>query len=282
MVKLNHNGFSAVYLLLWLGIFICIGYVGYLVYSNTNNGGKSNRGDSSHTSNSESAEIEKGSNAILWSYDGDEWSASGDPPICPDPMPFGLPSDIGSATGALWPGQERGGDYKAHGGVRYDDSDGKIDVRAPMEGILYRAAHYVQAESNEPQYMIDVINNCGISYRMDHLRKLSPRIAGILESLGGPKESSATSNVDPTFVEKGDLLATEIGFSDIENFFYDLGVYDLRQKNESSQNEAWASNYNPEYIHYGICWFDLLPEEASQTLQDLPAGKEGKDSDYCK
>jgi len=36
-----------------------------------------------------------------------------------------------------------------------------------------------------------------------------------------------------------------------------------------------------EQAYYGICWFDLLPAEASRKVRALPAGTEGKASDYC-
>ena len=41
---------------------------------------------------------------------------------CPDPFVFQLPIDINKATSVLYPGQIRGGDYKAHGGFRFDKS----------------------------------------------------------------------------------------------------------------------------------------------------------------
>ncbi len=257
-----------------------IGAVGYLYVANfAQNDSSKNTPKTQSVPAPESSQPKTETTKVLWSFNGKEWLSSGTIPTCTNPLDFKLPSDINMATSTIWPGQMRGNDFKPHGGVRHDNSSGKTNVHAPMDGVLYRAANYIQ--DNEVQYMIDIINNCGIAYRLDHLRTLSPRLADELSSLQKPTRSSATNPISPVIFKQDELIATEIGFKNTQNYFYDLGVYDLRQKNKSAQNKTWASNHNAELGHYAICWFDLLPNEQNQSLRNLPTGNEGKVSDYC-
>ncbi len=285
MSKRGQDGFSFILVVLVVTSIVIVSAIGYL-YA-TNFAQNSSRKDTQKTqststpnSSQSKTEITKATDKVLWSFNGKEWLSNGQVPECANPLDFKLPSDIDTATSAIWPGQTRGNDFKPHGGVRHNNSSaGKTDVRAPMSGILYRAAKYIQ--DNEIQYMIEVVDNCGIAYRMDHLRILSPRLASELSKLPKPTHSSVTSLTSPIFFKKDELIATQIGLKDTQNYFYDLGVYDLRQKNKSAQNKTWASTHNVELGHYAICWFDLLSDEQNKKLRNLPTGNEGKVSDYC-
>lgn len=52
---------------------------------------------------------------------GVAWDAES-APACPDPLILQTPVDLTLATAILYPGQERGGDFKPHGGFRFDNS----------------------------------------------------------------------------------------------------------------------------------------------------------------
>lgn len=284
MSKHSQYGFSLILVVLVVTSIVIVSAVGYLYVTNfvqTDFNKDASKTQSNQTPNSSQSKIEvaKVTDKILWSFNGKEWLSSGQIPACAEPLDFKLPSNIDTATSTIWPGQTRGNDFKPHGGVRHDSSFGKTNVRAPMDGVLYRAANYIQ--DNEIQYMIEVIDNCGVAYRMDHLRVLSPKLSDELSKLHKPTHSSATSLTSPVFFEQDELIATEIGFKNTQNYFYDLGVYDLREKNKSAKNKTWASNHNAELGHYAICWFDLLPSKQNKKLRDLPTGNEGKVSDYC-
>src|SRR3989344_8529690 len=62
---------------------------------------------------------------------------------CPDRIVFDLPIDISKATSVLYPGQIRGGDFKAHGGFRFDgSSNSAITVTAPLDANVIAGARY--------------------------------------------------------------------------------------------------------------------------------------------
>lgn len=70
------------------------------------------------------------------------------------------PVDLSKVTAILYPGQERGGDFKHHGGFRFDNSKSDdIEVRAPLDGNLKEAQAYM--EGDEVQYLFDFAHPCG-------------------------------------------------------------------------------------------------------------------------
>lgn len=273
----SHSGFALIEFLLFLVFLGALIGVGYYVYA------QKTKGDANPSQSTTQVTKENESSEIIWSYTQDnEWASSETPPKCEEPIELTFPSDVSTATNTLWPGQVRG-DFKAHGGVRYDNTpSGEVEVVAPYDARVYRVGRYDFDGSGEQQMVIDFINNCGIMYRFDHLLELAPKFRSIYNNFPGDGSTSQFYEVDEQVaIEKGELLATKIGFPAMGNVFYDLGVYDLRQKNEASQNKGWASQHAPEVAHYGVCWFDLMPDDINQTLRNLPTGKEGKTSAYC-
>lgn len=184
-------------------------------------------------------------------------------------------------TSILYPGQERGGDFKPHGGFRFDGSKPEdIVVKTPIAGKLQDASKYM--EDGEVQYMIDFVNPCGIIYRLDHLVTLSPKFAELDSKLiilsedswktGQGHEPLRPGSVDIS-VEKGETIATAVGFRNTNNVFVDFGVYDLRGK---------GTFQNPR--PYAVCWFDWLPPEDAERVKSLPSGdsQNGTKSTLCK
>jgi uncharacterized protein YxeA len=215
---------------------------------------------------------------VRWEYIND-WKSFGTPPDCPATIISEIPVDMKLVTGALYPGQYRGNDYKAHGGFRFADSNNEIEVRAPMDAYLNRGSRYLQ--DGELQYLLEFINQCGIMYRFDHLSVLSPALQEIAQTFPEPLEGDSRSVVINNFkVQAGDLIATSIGIEG--SVFIDFGVYDLRRKNKASEDSSWLEKHQGDQAPYGLCWFDLLPEEHANKMRRLPTGVEGKISDYCE
>ena len=221
---------------------------------------------------------------VTWETDDNGWRARGNPPECPSPLILATPIDLSLVTGILYPGQSRSGDYKAHGGFRFDSSSNDdIIVKVPMDAVISDASRYI--EMGEVQYMFDFVHACGIRYRFDHLLVLAPKFAKIAEGLPPAKiDDSRTTRVDPPVsVTTGEIIATSIGFRETKNVGVDFGVYDLRKKNHASQDSNWASQH-PIHDQYAVCWFDLLSPEDGAKVKSLPPGdsKNGSKSDYCK
>jgi len=222
---------------------------------------------------------------VIWTFDGQKWQANGTPPACPEPSIIYSPVNLSLVSGILYPGQLRGGDYKPHGGFRFDNSDtNEIEVRAIMDGYILKVARY--QENGEVQNLLSYVNDCGIMVMHDHLLTLSPRLQETFDMLiighGGDSRTTNTASVN---IKKGEVLATEVGFRESKNIFVGFGLYDLRKTNGvnySSDFRAKNPNVN-EYGTYALCWFDYLVSEDEEIVRKLPAGgNEGKTSDYCK
>lgn len=190
--------------------------------------------------------------------------------ICPDPLVLDTPVDLDKATSILYPGQVRGGDFKRHGGFRFDNkTNNQVEVTAPIDAVLTSASRYLEME--EVQYLLDFETECGIKFRFDHLLTLVPKIAVEVEKLPSPKPGdSRTTNLSREIhFAKGEVFATAIGLKN--NVFVDFGVYKTNGIFESP-------------IANPICWFDLLSKEAAQVVKDLPSAdsQNGKESTICK
>ena len=201
---------------------------------------------------------------------------------CPTPL-LQTPVDLSKVTSILYPGQERGGNYKAHGGFGFDNAtDNSVTVRIPLTGKITRVVRY--RELGEIQYLFEFEGNCGVAFRFDHLRKLTAKFEAVVNAFP-IKEDTRTDPVSPPVaVTVGEVIATEVGF--LNNVSVDFGVYDMRQKNEASKDPAWASAHSQYPADsYGICWFDSLPQADSVVVKSLPSRdgtNQGKTSDYCK
>jgi hypothetical protein len=200
---------------------------------------------------------------------------------CPTPL-LQSPVDLSTVTSILYPGQERGGNYKAHGGFGFDNAtDNSVTVKIPLDGKITRVARY--RELGEVQYLFEFEGNCGVSFRLDHLRELTAKFEAVVGAFP-IKEDSRTDLVNPPVaVMLGEVIATEVGF--LNNVFVDFGVYDMRQKNEASKDPAWAGAHSQfPADSYGICWLDALPQADSFVVKALPSrdGASGEKSDYCE
>lgn len=212
--------------------------------------------------------------------------------VCPSPFVFQMPIDLSKVTSILYPGQLRGGDYKAHGGFRFDGSKpSEIIVTAPYDAEVIAGARY--PVNGEIQYAFDFAHPCGIRYRFMHLLTLTPKFQKIAEGFPLPKEAdSRTTEIRPSVkVKQGEVIATAVGMTtgghDINggsNTFVDWGVYDYRQKNEASRDPDWVANHPHEIEQYAVCWFEWISPENKAKVLSLPSsdGQSGKRSDYCK
>ena len=201
--------------------------------------------------------------------------------LCPTPL-IQTPVDLSKVTSILYPGQERGGNYKAHGGFGFDNATNNlVTVKIPLSGKITRVVRY--KELGEIQYLFEFEGDCGVSFRFDHLRKLTAKFEAVVNAVP-IKEDTRTDLVSPPVpVMVGEVIATEVGF--LNNVSVDFGVYDMRQKNEASKDPAWASAHSQfPADSYGICWLNSLPQADSLAVKLLPSrdAKNGKTSDYCK
>lgn len=283
-MKKIQNGFAVIAVLI---IIVLLGVIAFLIL-------RDSKGDNNN-SFLESINHPKSSEGIRWNYDfsSEKWVTSGTPPDCPDPLIIPSPAEVTLATSVLYPGQIRGTDYKPHGGFRFDNlPSNELDVYTPMDGNLYQAARHL--EGGEVQYSLYFINDCGIMYKLDHLRELTDKFNKILDKIPmGAEGDSRTTFIEPqVFFPKGEQVAVKVGIEKSNlgvggrNVFFDYGVYDLRKPNGTDYSEEFLKN-QPNINYFGthaICWLDNLPEDEKSVVYSLPGADStsGTKSDYCK
>ncbi|OGM28408.1 hypothetical protein A2801_02660 [Candidatus Woesebacteria bacterium RIFCSPHIGHO2_01_FULL_41_10] len=229
------------------------------------------------------------SESASWFYQSgtQSWQVIGTPPRCPEPLSFSSPVEVSLASGVLYPGQIRGGDYKAHGGFSFDTlKTNEVEVRAAIDGYVLKASRYL--EGGEIQYQLFYVNACGIMVMHDHLLVLSPKLQKVFDTLPEPKEgdSRTTEIKEKVLIEEGEVLATEVGHKKQSNVSIDFGVYDLRDTNGVVYNDEFANKHKStnEYGKHALCWLDYLREPDKSIVKNLPPvdGQNGTKSDYCK
>lgn len=277
-MKSNAHGFVIIEALIIVVVLAVLGFAGYKILH-----------DRSHTSSPVKSEV-------VWDFDqqSNRWVTSGGtPPACRDPFVFDQsPSDLTSANVIGMPGAYRGFSYKPHGGIRYDGSNGQVEVRMPIDATLVGLTRYYEGNPATLQYVLTFESDCGIAFRFDHLYALTPAFQKIADTTPEPKlnDTKTDPNKNPprTAFKSGDLVATAVGFPATQNFGYDFGVYDYRQPNAISKNPQWAklhSTYTAQEW-YGVCWLDMLPKSDVARARELamtilnPA-KPNIISDYC-
>jgi hypothetical protein len=293
MKRLSQQGIAHLAVILVIVVLAAIGGVGYSVMKRNQSDKKTpvstNDGSTQQTEESDTDIPEP--QELIWMQTGDGWTAGQNAdkiPKCPEKPLMKAPVNMTAVTSILYPGQTRGGNYKPHGGFRFDNAtDNAVTVTAPMDGYVVRGARYIA--EGDVQYTFDVINNCGIMYRLGHLLTLDARFQSLAERFPPASEDSRTSNINPAFkIKAGDTIATKVGIGKTKNTFVDLGVYDLRSPNKKSKDAAWAANsaHDKELAQHAVCWLNggYLPSSDEAKIKGLPAGDpgSGKNSDYCE
>lgn len=276
-MKQSQRGFSIVFLVIVLAIVGAIGFVGWRI---------TQRG-ALPSSNGTAQTPEKDKNAdVIWVFNGSSWAASGESPSCPDPLTIKSPTDIKKATAVLYPGQTRGGNYKPHGGLRFDGLKNEdVTVTAPMDMHLVEGARYI--EQGETQYLLVFQSSCGLAFRFDHLLTLSSAMQKAADTLPAakPDDSRTTPLPSPVKVHDGEVIATAVGFRNTQNVGFDFGLYDLRTPNLASKNSTYAAAHKNEasQAFFAVCWVNMLKGDDAHFALALPGGDQiaGKTSDYC-
>jgi hypothetical protein len=270
-MKKNQKGFGIVEGLIILAFLVVLGLVGWKVISD-----KHPPKDQASTA------------GIKWNNDasGNWVPVGGTPPSCPAQPMLKSPTDLTNVTSILYPGQTRGGDYKSHGGFRFDTSKDNIEtVTAPIDGYVYDGSRYLV--NGETQYYFDIINPCGVMVRLGHLLTLTSKYQSLANQFPAAQENdSRSTNVGPTVtVKTGEIIATRVGVTvGGSNTFFDFGVYDLRTVNQKSKDTSYVQQHGLELAGHAVCWLkSWLPSADEAKINSLPAGDStsGKDSDYC-
>lgn len=239
---------------------------------------------------------DKTDGTVLWSFDEQKevWFVQeGTAPACKDPLVFDYdPLDLSKVESIGTPGLYINKSYKVHGGMRLPvSSGGHVDIRLPIDATLTGLKRYYDGQTQDMQHLVSFVNDCGIQIYFDHLNVLSDDLQKLAERTPAPTINDTRSNPSDapprTKFKAGDIIATTVGFPSTDNYGFDFGVVDYRQRNQISQNKKWA-NLHREYKTtewYGVCWLDMLPgAEKAKTLIKLQTDTRRTQkfvSDYC-
>jgi hypothetical protein len=287
--RLNQDGSHIIGMLLAVVVLVVIVFVGLKVlHKSSDKASGSNQAQQSQNSSSGK------SDSVVWAYNmkNNEWYAqSGQPTKCADPFIFDkTPVDLSGVEVIGMPGQYRGFNYKPHGAIRlYDNSNGQASVVMPTDATLVSLKRYY--ESNELQYLLTFETDCGIAFRFDHLRTLTPAFQAIAETTPAPTTSTASDPNAPfqrTKFKSGDLVATDVGFANNRNYGFDFGAYDYRHRNEISKNKQWAAIHNQYQATewFGTCFVTQMPaadaaKAKKLSLTVINPARPNIISDYC-
>lgn len=277
-MKRHQSGFAVVELIIAVVIVVVLALAGYKILAER----------------SKATELKK---PVKWAYNEQarNWYVqSGKAPACREPFTFDVtPIDLSLANVIGPPGAYRGGNYKAHGGIRIDGvPGGKVDVKLPINAKLVSLTRYYEGSPSTLQYVLSFETDCGIAFRFDHLAKLTPKFQEFANKTPQPKKDDTRSNPGdqpaPVAFTAGEVIATEVGFPATNNFGFDFGVYDYRQRNEISSNQKWAELHKQysSLDYHGVCWLNMFPgTDAAKATQlsevVLNPAKPTIVSDYC-
>jgi hypothetical protein len=274
-VKQKENGFHLVIVLLLLAAIVVIGVIGYVFFNKYNQANAD----------------------VKWSFDEKklEWYVSeGSAPACLEPLVFDYdPLDLTKVNSIGMPGLYISKSYKVHGGMRVlIESKGQVGIKLPMDGTLTGLKRYYDGNTSDVQYLVSFENDCGIGIYFDHLNKLSPTLQKLADQTPEPTINDTRSSPDDapprTKFKAGEVIATAIGFPQSDNYGFDFGVLDYRQRNEISKNSKWAEIHDRFEASewYGVCWLDMLPgAKKAKTLIKLQTDTRRVQkfvSDYCE
>ena len=132
--------------------------------------------------------------------------------------------------------------YRGHGYFRVPTGMNAVDVRMPIDATLFTGSnHYEDAakavsEIRVIQYRLEFRTECeGIRFRFDHIAEPVPEIVALFtrEPL---VDSSYGMELEPLFLNEGDLVGTKIGTEPNGNAAVDFGVYDDFKRAQTAQD----------------------------------------------
>ncbi len=262
MVIKNQSGFSAIVLLIVIALILGIGFVGYGVAKNKDEGKTKQNPQSTH-STVESGKVAQKS--------------------CDTAPTISLPVESQRVKSILYPGQVRGNNFKPHGGFILNGTN-QADISLPLDAKVIDGVRYI--EMGEVQYMFDFEADCGYRFRLDHLNTLTAEFQKIAEQLPAPTESSQTTMVNSANFDAGTKVALKVGFVKTGNNSFDFGLYNMNKQNAVSKQADWPNDFQhqTELATHGVCWFDFLSTKDETFVRSLPAGdgQQGTNSVYCK
>ena len=173
------------------------------------------------------------------------------------------------------PGRIDPDDLRGHGYFRVPEGMNGLEVRMPVDGILYTGSNHLSrafdGSTLELQYRLEFQTKCeGIRFRFDHIREPVGAIAELFKR--EPREDSRGVSLEPMAFREGDLIATKIGFEVDGNAFLDFGIYDDLKRVSTSQDPRFQN---------AVCFYDFFPSEIASYLRGRVQRTDNLDPDIC-
>ena len=152
---------------------------------------------------------------------------------------------------------EVGGNYKGHGYFRVPTGMNAVNVRMPVDATLYAGSnHYLtlywgpdlpdlaDAVGDEMvlQYRLEFRTECeGLRFRFDHVAEPVPEIVALFTREPLVNSTHGMPDLEPLFLNEGDLVGTKIGTEANGNAAVDFGVYDDFKRVQTAQDPRFEN-----------------------------------------
>ena len=122
-----------------------------------------------------------------------------------------------------------------------------VNVRMPVDGTLYAGSNHELAlmwdpadgysDEMELQYRLEFRTECeGLRFRFDHIREPVPEIVALFTREPLVNSTQDMPDLEPLFLNEGDLVGTKIGTVTNGNAAVDFGVYDDFKRAQTAQD----------------------------------------------
>ena len=90
------------------------------------------------------------------------------------------------------------------------------------------------------QYRLEFRTECeGLRFRLDHIAEPVPKIVELFTS--EPSDVTTDMELEPLFLQEGELVGTKIGIETNGNAFFDFGVYDDLKRVRTTQDPRFGN-----------------------------------------
>lgn len=216
---------------------------------------------------------------ISWSYSGTSWKPEKTPSECEEFSEFRV-FDTNNLTSLTLPGYFQQEEYVTYSQISFDTN--KVNVYLPIDAYLIQAGSYLDG-AGDIQYRLTFLNPCGLVLQYDHLSYVSNELSNVMKQLPNPLfQSKALHDVNPMLVKSGSKIASKIGVYSQSDYYFNFGMYDLRDINALSKNdiEWFNKTYSTAiYSHYGVCWLEYYSDIMASEINVKASSS--IESDFC-
>lgn len=171
-------------------------------------------------------------------------------------------------------GTVQGGNLKNHSYL-HNKGRGRnkgVTVTSPVDARLVAASYYFDHGAKKPEYLLIFQVSCEVGFKLDHIDRLSPKLARSLAHVKASK-SSRTTRLRPA----PKLMAgEEIGWTDGTDLAgsWDFGVYNTTISNQLPKRlSKHAERPEGQQLEFATCPYDYFSVPLRERYEELIRGR---------